>query len=220
MKKRNVMTMALSLAMVGVIAVGGTLAYLTATDGSVTNTFAFVTGEGDKPMIKVTLTEEEPEETGDETITANGKGWKYDGVIPGQTLNKAPAISAETFVSSYVFVRVTESENVSIVDLNVGDGEGQWKTLTGVKNVYYKEVEVDEVDKKFEGSLGNVFTKVKVADIAEGAMASTQLQDITIEVAAIQTANFADAKAAYDAGVTEAGSADNFFKGVKAPVAG
>ncbi|HIY10910.1 MAG TPA: hypothetical protein H9840_06415, partial [Candidatus Anaerofilum excrementigallinarum] len=68
----------------------------------------------------------------------------------------------------------------------------------------------------FEGSLGNVFTKVQVADIAEEAMASTQLQDITIEVAAIQTANFADAKAAYEAGVTEAGSADNFFQGRKA----
>lgn len=215
MKKRNVMTMALSLAMVGVIAVGGTLAYLTATDGSVTNTFAFVTGESGEPMIKVTLTEAEPEETGDETITANGKGWKYDGVIPGQTLNKAPEVSVKTFVSSYVFVRVTESANVSIVDLNVGTQDGQWKVLTGVEDVYYKEVE-----KGFDDSLGNVFTKVKVADIAEDAMASTQLKDITIEVAAIQTANFADAKAAYEAGVTEAGSADNFFKGVKAPVAG
>ena len=218
MKKRNVMTMALSLAMVGVIAVGGTLAYLTATDDSATNTFAFVTGEGDKPMIKVTLTEPKPVATGDESIARNadGKGWDYDGVIPGQTLNKAPEISAETFVSSYVFVRVTESENVSIVDLNVGTEDGKWKVLTGVEDVYYKEVEVDELDKKFEGSLGNVFTKVQVADIAEEAMASTQLQDITIEVAAIQTANFADAKAAYEAGVTEAGSADNFFQGRKA----
>lgn len=212
MKKRNVMTMALSLAMVGVIAVGGTLAYLTATDEAVTNTFAFVTGEGDEPMIKVTLTEKKPKATGDEIITENGKGWNYDGVIPGQTLNKAPEVSAKTFVSSYVFVRVTESENVSIVQssLNVGDGEGQWKVLTGVEDVYYKEVE-----KGFDKSLGNVFTKVKVADIAEDAMATTELQDITIEVAAIQTANFDDAKAAYEAGVTEAGSADNFFKGVK-----
>ena len=208
MKKRNVMTMALSLAMVGVIAVGGTLAYLTAHDGAVTNTFTFVTGEDDKPMIDVTLTEAKPDATGDEIITENDKGWNYDGVIPGQTLNKAPEVSAETFVSSYVFVRVTESENVSILDLNVGETEGEWKALTGVENVYYKEVEKD-----FNGSLGNVFTKVKVADIAEGEMASTQLQDITIEVAAIQTANFADAKAAYEAGVKEAGNANNFFQG-------
>lgn len=207
MKKRNVMTMALSLAMVGVIAVGGTLAYLTATDDSATNTFTFVTGEDNKPMIKVTLTEPKPDATGDESITQNvdGKGWNYDGVIPGQTLNKAPAISAETFVSSYVFVRVTESENVSIVQssLNVGDGEGQWKTLTGVENVYYKEV-----DKGFEGSLGNVFTQVKVDDIAEEMMKDTVLAPITIEVAAIQTANFDTPEAAYQAGIGE-----NFFQG-------
>ena len=44
MKKKNVLMMALSLCLVAVIAVGGTLAYLSDTDGAVTNTFQFAAG--------------------------------------------------------------------------------------------------------------------------------------------------------------------------------
>ena len=44
MKKKNVLMMALSLALVAVIAVGGTLAYLSATTGPVTNTFTAGSG--------------------------------------------------------------------------------------------------------------------------------------------------------------------------------
>ena len=41
MKKKNVLMMALSLCLVAVIAVGGTLAYLSDSDGTLVNTFKF-----------------------------------------------------------------------------------------------------------------------------------------------------------------------------------
>ena len=44
MKKKNIMTAALSLSLVGVIAVGGTLAYF--TDQAETKVNAFTTGKG------------------------------------------------------------------------------------------------------------------------------------------------------------------------------
>lgn len=204
MKKRNVMTMALSLAMVGVIAVGGTLAYLTAHDGAVTNTFTFVTGDGDKDVINVDLKEERPDAVANEKITEGtaDTGWKYTDVVPGQELNKAPKVTVETKVDAYVFIRLTQG-NVTINDLDTTN----WKALDGVANVYYQEVDAN----------GNVaenalFTKVTVPN---GDPETLKLDEIKIEVAAIQMASFDTAKAAYDAGVTEAGgNADNFFQGV------
>ena len=202
MKKRNVMTMALSLAMVGVIAVGGTLAYLTAHDGAVTNTFTFVTGDGDKDVINVDLKEERPDAVANEKITVGTAhtGWKYTDVVPGQELNKAPKVTVETKVDAYVFIRLTQG-NVTINDLDTTN----WKALDDVANVYYQKVDAN-------GDVAGVslFTKVTVPNVAT----TEDLDLVKIEVAAIQAANFTDAKAAYDAGVKEAGSADNFFQGV------
>ena len=94
MKKRNVMTMALSLAMVGVIGVGSTLAYLSAHDGTLTNTFEF-----DKSGITLDQWENANNTEGAE-LGAEGEvkeigkvdgqnedenGYDYTNVIPGGT---------------------------------------------------------------------------------------------------------------------------------------
>ena len=207
MKKRNVMTMALSLAMVGVIAVGGTLAYLTAQDAAITNTFTFVTGDSGKDVINVDLTEEQPKAVANEKILTGGKesGWNYTDVTPGQDLNKAPVVTVDTKVNAYVFIRLTQG-NVTIKDLDTTN----WIKLEGVEgvsNVYYQEVAANG---NVKGT--SLFTKVTAPNVADTE--GVRLDNVVIEVAAIQAASFADAKAAYKAGVTEAGSADNFFQGV------
>lgn len=187
MKKRNVMTMALSLAMVGVIGVGSTLAYLTATDNSVTNTFEFANN------MTVKLWEDPPAKVLDESIGGNTEsGWNYTNVTPGQTLNKAPEFSVTTSVDAYVFARVTESSNVTVQDYKTGEGE--WTKLTGVDDVvYYKQV-TGAAD---EQPLGELFTKVTAGE--ESDLAGTPLNPITIEVAAIQVSGFDTVQEAYAA---------------------
>ena len=187
MKKRNVMTMALSLAMVGVIGVGSTLAYLTASDSKVTNTFQFANN------MTVKLWEDEPAKVLDESIGGNAEsGWNYTNVTPGQTLNKAPEFSVTTSVDTYVFARVIESSNVKVQDYKTGEGE--WTKLTGVDDVvYYKQV----TGAAGEQPLGELFTKVTAG--AESDLAGTSLNPITIEVAAIQVSGFDTVQEAYAA---------------------
>lgn len=209
MKKRNVMTMALSLAMVGVIAVGGTLAYLTATDGSVTNTFAFVTKDaGDTGVINVKLEEGKPFEAGSEgvaSVSSNDQGgYDYTDVVPNQTLPKAPKVSVKTKVESYVYVRVTEGTGENAVKVKADTLNSDWVLLESTaesnSKVYYYNTPVTPNDDYLP--LGNIFTEVQIPNIAtekDGKVVS--LQDVKIEVAAIQTdASFESAVDAYTEG--------------------
>ena len=205
MKKRNVMTMALSLAMVGVIAVGGTLAYLTATDGSVTNTFAFVTKDpGDTGVINVKLEEGKPFEAGSEgvaSVSSNAQGgYDYTNVVPNQTLPKAPEVSVKTKVQSYVYVRVTEGTGENAVKVKADTLNSHWTLLesasTETSKVYYYKTPVAP-NTKYE-SLGNIFTEVQIPNIAtENEGQAVQLQNVKIEVAAFQTV------ARFESGVDE-----------------
>ena len=67
--KKNILTTLVACILVAALAVGGTLAYMTATDTKVTNTFQFANN------MTVKLTEDKPTATGDETITAGSKGY-------------------------------------------------------------------------------------------------------------------------------------------------
>ena len=203
MKKKNVLTLALSLCLVAVIAIGGTLALLTAKPDSVTNHFVFATGDGDGNVITVDVTEKEPDKTGNETITGTEQGgWTYTNVVPGQELNKTPSISAVAYQPSYVYVRITDGALVSVDKETIGAG---WTVLPGVENVYYKEITADMIptgDNKTV-ALGDLFTKVKVADgaaVVDGEGDPIALNDIKIEVSAVVKGSFTTAEAAYTAG--------------------
>lgn len=193
MKKKNVLMMALSLCLVAVIAVGGTLAYLSDTDGAVTNTFQFAAG------IDVTLSEDRPTPVKNETITPNSdKGYDYTNVVPGQDLNKAPKLTVTTAVDAYVFARVTVGANMTLGAITEG-----WLPVEGQTNVWYKAVTGQESVR----DLGTLFTKVTVADMDLSEVTGEELGDIKIEVAAVQQSGFADAEAAYAAAVE-----DNVFQ--------
>lgn len=182
MKKKNVLTMAMSLALVGVIAVGGTMAYLTASDGAVVNTFEFVQGDEDGNAITVTLSEAQPTATGSESITSNGKnGYLYENIVPGQSLNKAPEVTVTAYTPSYVFVKITDGEYVSYDPTTVvTTGADAWKTVDGYSDVYYKEVGVTSGEK----DLGAIFTKVKVKDMNQ--LPTEEVTDeVQIQVAAV-----------------------------------
>ena len=194
MKKKNVLLMALSMVLVAVISIGSTLAYLTASDDKVVNSFEFANG------ITVTLDEDQPAATGDETISANADGgYSYTNVVPGQTLNKAPKLTVTTSVDAYVFARVTPGENMTIGTITDG-----WTKLEGVetstgKLVYYKAVEGQAALR----DLGTLFNQVTVGNV--DLSGSETLGSITIEVAAIQQSGFeGDPAAAYAQAVFKA----------------
>lgn len=190
MKKKNLLMMALSVCMVAVIAVGGTLAYLTANAKALKNTFTFADN------MSVTLTEswdKEANQMKDETATWNEttNGYDYENVVVGQDLHKSPVVTVSTDVDAYVFVRVKAGNSVTVKDYETG--EGKWLVLNENDNGYkvlYKEVVV--TDPVEDDPLGAIFNTVSVSSTA------TTLDPITIEVAAIQMTGFENASDAYD----------------------
>lgn len=110
MKKRNLLVAALSLCLVAIIAVGGTLAYFTDKTQTVTNTFT--SGEVDIVLWESSYGEDGNPEVLDPTRIAGADGRTYTGInftniIPGDKLYKMPTVSTSpTSTNSYVAARL------------------------------------------------------------------------------------------------------------------
>ena len=110
MKKRNLLVAALSLCLVAIIAVGGTLAYFTDQTNTVTNTFT--SGEVDIVLWESSSGEDGNPEVLDPTTIGGVDGRTYTGInftgiIPGDKLYKSPTVSvSDTSVNSYVAMRL------------------------------------------------------------------------------------------------------------------
>ena len=130
MKKKS-LALVLALAMIVVCVVGGTLAWLIATTGSVTNTFTY----GD---INIKL-----EET-DATVSADGSATKEFKMIPGYTITKDPKVTVlADSEKCYLFVKVAESDNFdTFMTYDMADG---WTALAGVNGVYYRVVDTADM---------------------------------------------------------------------------
>lgn len=134
MKKKS-LALVLALAMIVVCVVGGTLAWLIATTGSVTNTFTY----GD---INIKL-----EET-DATVAADGSATKEFKMIPGYTITKDPKVTVLAGSEKcYLFVKVVKSTNFdNFMTCTIADG---WTALDGVNGVYYREVAASTDNQEF-----------------------------------------------------------------------
>lgn len=125
-------SMALLLALVLVVGcvVGGTLAWLIARDGPVTNTFT-------TSDINITLTE-----TGAQN---NAKSFQ---MVPGYTITKDPKVTVVAGSEKcYLFVKVEKSTNFdTFMTYTMATG---WTQLTGVDNVYYRSVDASTADQPF-----------------------------------------------------------------------
>ena len=130
MKKKS-LALVLALAMIVVCVVGGTLAWLIATTGSVTNTFTY----GD---INIKL-----EET-DATVSADGSATKEFKMIPGYTIAKDPKVTVLAGSEKcYLFVKVVKSANFdTFMTYDMADG---WTALAGVNGVYYRVVDTADM---------------------------------------------------------------------------
>lgn len=124
MNKKNIATAAVSLALVGVMAIGGTLAYLTDNSGPVTNKFVMdgleITLKEDAtiPEGQVYLQKEtDGAEYGTAEILGTVKGVEYDKLLPGATVDKNPylEVSADN-ARAYVYAYVTGIDTTAPVE--------------------------------------------------------------------------------------------------------
>ena len=125
--RRIAMTVALVL-VVALASIGGTIAWLTATTASVTNTFTV-------GNIDITL---------DETTT------DYK-MVPGNTIAKDPKVTVKAGSEAcWLFVKIEKSSNLSqFISYEVDSNWTELTGVTGVTGVYYREVAASATDQVF-----------------------------------------------------------------------
>lgn len=192
-KKKLGMTIS-SLALVGAIAVGGTLAYLSDTSSEVKNTFSLTEN------LSIVLDEAPVDENGNEISNQKRTGGNtYEDLYANQELDKDPTVTLKNNkINQYVFVAVKESSNVDVLQYNTTEHGGDWTEYTNHQNtgikIFYQLVDIDdaqvdkvdndEVNGYEEGiQLQSIFEHVKVANVESG----TELQDILVGAATVQS---------------------------------
>lgn len=183
MNKKKLITMAASLAMVAIIGVGATLAYMTSTTDEKTNTFTV-------GKVEAGLVEE----------TDGGKNWDdtTDGkdMYPGQEVVKMPIMSIlEGSSDSYAFLEVTgadalvESGLFTISTQGMLGFSADWVKVQGdgkLDGVYrYKDVITKELAADGE-KLPAIFDKVTYSTEAENGTVGATVGSITVVGCAVQ----------------------------------
>lgn len=186
MKKKNLITTVASVAMVGVIAVGSTLAYLTATDGKLTNTFDFVDNGITLDLWENTATENNVGKGANQDLTAD-----YTNLVSNETLKKEVRVDCTTGTQAYVFIKISDVGEGT--QMNLGAIDGVWKAVPGQTNTnkygyYYTTVEAAATAQTLQ-----VFETVQVPNVNT----VVTLKSISIKTAAIQTGSFADVQSAF-----------------------
>lgn len=114
-------------------AIGGTMAWLTSTTETLTNTFTATD-------IEVTLVEDK---------------WGEDAkqIIPGAEYDKDPVVTVteNTTVDCYLFVKFEETENADnyITYTSTLTDTNDWTALAGVEDVWYRVVKTTDTDKSW-----------------------------------------------------------------------
>lgn len=127
---KKILTIVLSVVIVASVAIGGTLAFLTAETSALDNVFTF---DG----IELGLTEYR------EYNGPDGENTPYpttpEVIEPGMTINKIPVITVmEDSVSSYVYVKVTNGFGDKAV---IGIDTENWSAVANSDGIYrYKDI--------------------------------------------------------------------------------
>ena len=220
MKKKNVLMTALSLTLVGVIAAGSTLAYLTSQSDTLTNTFTVGKGYGteEDPGFYLDETAAKVEVVEGETVTTNptskdqfGRteaGNTYAAMSIGDTIYKDPTFHLDEGPESYIFAKVEG------VDAMEADGVGF--DFTGWSANWVKVDDSEGRDGYYRytstvtagTAMDALFTQVSLPAALKALPDASDLTNITIKGVAIQAANLATWQDAWDA---LAEDAPNFY---------
>lgn len=182
MKKKNVLMMALSLCLVAVIAVGGTLAYLSDSDGNLVNTFKFANN------IAVDVYEYTPAGS-----DKDQNGYDYENLVVGQSLKKDVDVDVTTTVETYLFINIKSVGDGTPVTLGAVDSA--WTPVDVEDNGYGIYRLTNNVSKTTTDI--NVFDTVTVPEVADadGQYQDVKLNNVEIDVFAMQASGY-DAEAA------------------------
>lgn len=198
MKMKNLLIGGMSLALVACISIGGTLAYLQAADGTLTNSFTFA----DDIVVDVYETTNEKQNV---VVTSNGgKGVDVDGgiaysnLIPGQDLNKDVKLDVDTTFETYLYVNIqpgtTGTKEMILPDTLTG-----WTEVKVDDNGYGIYRKTSNVSSDEDGI--QVFNTVTVPDVEGGSTKDVKIKDIVIDVWAAQASNFTDTNTADSAAI-------------------
>lgn len=169
-----VMAVALTLIIGGII--GGSVAWLTATSNTVTNTFTV-------GNIDIELTEE------------SGSTYK---MVPGNTIQKNPKVTVKTGSEAcWLFVKIEKQNKIDdFITYSVDEG---WTALPNVDNVYYREVNATTSGvNEFYVLDGNTVTvKDTVTNDALNGLTEAQYPKLSFTAYAVQKDNIGDALTAW-----------------------
>lgn len=196
MKKKNILTIALSLCLAAVIAVGATLAYFTDNTKPKTN---IVTTGNVKIQLNDTSSPEEGQVGGSEKD--DGSGITYDNIMPGDTVAKLVSVQklADT-QDCYVAIRVdvvdseeegktpigvTEQKDI-MDDIKASAEANDWLCedlgRTGTSAIFYLP------NALIDNEVKELFDTVKIPDDWDNDVANATF-DIDVKAAAVQKAN-------------------------------
>ena len=187
MKKKNVLMMALSLCLVAVIAVGGTLAYLSDTDDKVVNTFKFANN------IAVDVYEYTPAGS-----DKDQNGYDYENLVVGQSLKKDVDVDVTTTVETYLFINIKSVGDGTPVTL--GNVDIAWTKVVDNGNGYGIYRLTNNVSKTTTDI--DVFDTVTVPDVTSvvgGQYQDVALNNVEIDVFAMQASGYTDVTALAEA---------------------
>lgn len=136
MKNKRRFALAVAMfALVAVLAIGGTVAWLTAGTDPVTNTFT-------TSDIEMDLSE------------TTGEEYK---MVPGTVITKDPKITVKADSEAcWLFVKVEKSANFD--NFMTYDMDDSWYKLSGVTGVYYQQVDATTADTDFTVLKNNAVT--------------------------------------------------------------
>lgn len=196
MKKKSLITMLVALTLVAVVGIGATLAYLSSTTGTLTNTFTVGNG------IEIKQ-DESDESTPDDPTDRTEEGNDYTDIQPGDVLVKDPTVTVKAdSTECYVFMQLTGADALAAQNFTFdGFDADKWikadgkDTLDGVYR-YYKTVAESDQDQVLEPLFTSVTYSIDAAELAE----DVQLSSVLIKSCAVQAKNM-DEASAYEAAV-------------------
>lgn len=190
MNRKKIITLCLSIILLALIGVGGTLAYLTSNTEQLNNRFTFSNGISmqldedriDKNLHTVT------EENG--VIAGSDKGNDYLNVLPGEVLHKDPTVTIlANSPDCYVFVSV-KNPSEELLSLNISD---EWMFIDKIDDISYYVYVKDGQPESVKASKQNtrltlVFDSVTVANIINKDNSElVSLSDIEVKASAVQS---------------------------------
>ena len=205
MKKRNILTAALSLALVAVIAVGATLAYFTAQTDAVHNTFT--TGN-----IEIAVVDETAPAAGEvggvkDPATGNIAYGTETPIMPGDVISKQVSVSVDANSQpAWVALKLTVNATPSAdSELTVDEAKAAVKTLIDrevAKQRAWVEDENNEGIYYYRGivqpgdTAASIFTTLTIRGEEWDNDYAGMSFSISVEAAAVQAANIDTIEAA------------------------